>query len=171
MQIQRLTADQVLAALPELCAVLEDSVEGGASIGFLWPMADGEAEDYWRSLTPAVELGERILLVAREDAGIVGSGQLDLCLRANALHRAEVCKLMVMRNARHQGIGSGLMVALEDQARAHSRTTLVLDTFLDGGAEGLYSALGWREAGRVPLYAAWPDGTLGTTVYYYKLLS
>jgi len=54
---------------------------------------------------------------------------------------------------------------------AHNRTTLVLDSFLDGGAEPLYRALGWTEAGRVPLYAAWPDGTKGTTVYYYKLLA
>ena len=171
MHIQRVTADTIIAEMPGLCALLEDTVEGGASIGFLWPMSDGEAEAYWRSLIPAVESGERILLIASEDARIVGTGQLELCLRANSLHRAEVAKLMVMPAVRHQGIGRALMVALEDQARANSRTTLVLDTFLDGGAENLYRALGWTEAGRVPLYAAWPDGTLGTTVYYYKLLS
>ena len=172
MHIQRVTADTIIAEMPGLCALLEDTVEGGASIGFLWPMSEGEAERYWRSIIPAVDSGERILLIARDDAGaVIGAGQLELCLRANALHRAEVAKLMVLRSARRRGVGRALMLALEDQARAHSRTTLVLDTFLEGGAENLYRALGWTEAGRVPLYAAWPDGTLGTTVYYYKLLS
>ena len=156
--------------MPGLCALLEDTVEGGASIGFLWPMSEGEAERYWRSIIPAVESGERILLIASEDARIVGTGQLELCRRANGLHRAEVAKLMVLRSARRKGIASAIMVALEDEARHHGRTTLVLDTFLDGGAENLYRALGWTEAGCVPLYAARPDGTLGTTVYYYKLL-
>jgi len=171
VHIQRVTADTIIAEMPGLCALLEDTVEGGASIGFLWPMSEGEAERYWRSIIPAVESGERILLIASEDARIAGTGQLELCLRANGLHRAEVAKLMVLRAARRRGVGRALMLALEDQARAHKRTTLVLDTFLDGGAENLYRALGWTEAGRVPLYAAWPDGTLGTTVYYYKLLS
>ena len=170
-RIERLTPKLSNNTSRPFCTLLEDCVEGGASIGFLWPMADGEAERYWRSIIPAVESGERILLIASQDARIVGTGQLDLCLRTNGMHRAEVAKLMVMRDARHQGIGRAVMLALEDQARAHNRTTLVLDTFLDGGAENLYRALGWIEAGRIPLYAAWPDGTLGTTVYYYKLLA
>ena len=109
-------------------------------------MAPEEAERYWRSTIPAVESDERILLIASQDARIVGAGQLELCLRTNGLHRAEVAKLMVMRDARHQGIGCALMLALEDEARRHGRTTLVLDTFLDGGAEPLYRALGWTEA-------------------------
>jgi len=171
MLIEQLTAETLSAELHGLCALLEDCVEGGSSIGFLWPMADGEAAAYWRSTTAAISDGSKILLVARDDDGaIVGSGQLDLATRANSLHRAEVAKLMVLRSTRNQGIGRALMLALEDQARAHKRTTLVLDTFLDGGAENLYRALGWTEAGRVPLYATWPDGTKGTTVYYYKLL-
>jgi len=168
--IALLTADDAETVIPALVALLEDAVEGGASIGFLWPMSDGEAERYWRSIIPAVDSGERILLIASEDARIVGTGQLELCLRANGLHRAEVAKLMVLRSARRQGVGRALMLAAEKEARRLGRTTLVLDTFLDGGAENLYRALGWTEAGRVPLYAAWPDGTLGTTVYYYKLL-
>ena len=134
-------------------------------------MSDEEAERYWRSIVPAVESGERIVLIARQDGRIVGTGALELCMKANGIHRAEVSKLMGMRDARHRGIGRAVMLALEDQARAYNRTTLVLDTFLDGGAENLYRALGWIEVGRIALYAAWPDGTLGTTVYYYKLLA
>jgi GNAT superfamily N-acetyltransferase len=171
MTIHRLAPDEIAASLPALSALLEDCVEGGASIGFLWPMSDGEAAAYWRSCVAPVTGGSRVLLVARDDAGaITGTAQLDLATRANSLHRAEVAKLMVLRSARLLGTGRALMLALEDEARRHKRTTLVLDTFLDGGAEPLYRALGWTEAGRVPLYATWPDGTLGTTVYYYKLL-
>ena len=35
--IERLDADAAEAAIPELCRVLSDCVEGGASVGFLWP--------------------------------------------------------------------------------------------------------------------------------------
>ena len=169
--IERLTPQTLVYHLLRLGTLLEDCVEGGASIGFLWPMAPGEAERYWRSIIPAVESSERIVVIASQDARIVGTGALELCMKANGMHRAEVSKLMVMRDARHRGIGRDIMFALEDEARRHGRTTLVLDTFLDGGAEPLYRALGWTEAGRVPEYATWPDGTLGATVYYYKLLS
>jgi len=169
--IQRLAPNDITAELPALCALLEDCVEGGASIGFLWPMSLGEADAYWRSCLAPVTDGSKLLLVARDDVGgIIGTVQLVLAERANSRHRAEVSKLMVLRSARNQGTGRALMLALEDEARRHGRTTLVLDTFLDGGAENLYRALGWTEAGRVPEYATWPGGTLGATVYYYKLL-
>lgn len=84
--IERLTPQTLVEHLPRLPTLLQDCVEGGASIGFLWPMSDGEAERYWRSILPAVESGERILLMASQDARIAGTGQLELCLRTNGMH-------------------------------------------------------------------------------------
>ena len=47
LQIHRLTAGTGRAALPVLAALLIDTVESGASIGFLPPVSLAEAEEYW----------------------------------------------------------------------------------------------------------------------------
>lgn len=160
------------ANLPGLCALLEDCVEGGASVGFLWPMAAGEAEAYWRSCIAPIAEGTKVLIIARDDtnARVVGSGQLDLSMRANGRHRAEVSKLMVLRSARREGVGSAIMAALEGEAQARGRTTLFLDTREGDEAEYLYRALGWTKAGGIPRYALDPDGTPRANAFYYKLL-
>ena len=154
-----------------LCALLEAVVSGGASIGFLWPMADGEAEAFWRSCVPPVTDGARVLLVARDDAGaIVGAGQLDLATRANGKYRAEVMKLMVHPTARRQGIGRTIMQALEAEARRLGRTTLILDTVAGNHAERLYQSLGWVFVGGIPEYATNIDGVPEKNAIYYKLI-
>src|SRR5439155_17150275 len=82
------------------------AVESGASIGFLPPLAPGEADAYWRTVVAALRQDTRVLLVARDAAGaVVGSAQLELAVRPNARHRAEVAKVMVHTQARRQGIG------------------------------------------------------------------
>lgn len=171
MQIERLSATSVLTNLPGLCELLEDCVEGGASIGFLWPMSEGESEAFWRSCIAPVTDGSRLLYVARDDSGaIVGTGQLDLAQRANGRHRAEVMKLMVHPSARRLGHARALMYAIEDAARELGRTTLVLDTNDDSPAEELYRSLGWTFVGGIPDYALLTDGTPHKNAIYYKLL-
>ena len=100
----------------------------------------------------------------------MGSAQLDLAMRANARHRAEVSKVMVHRRARRRGIGRALMLALEEHARRLGRTTLVLDTRQGDPSEALYRALGWTFAGAIPCYARSATGALDATALYYKLL-
>jgi ribosomal protein S18 acetylase RimI-like enzyme len=168
--IEALTAAAAEAARPALVALLRDAVDGGASLGFLPPLDPTEAAEYWDSVGVALRDGSRVLLVARDAAGIVGSVQLDLAMRANARHRAEVTKLMVHRAARRRGLGRALMLELEHHARRLDRTTLVLDTRQGDPSEALYRALGWEPAGVIPRYAASADGTLHTTALYYKLL-
>jgi acetyltransferase len=169
--IEALTPATAEAARPALVALLRDAVDGGASLGFLPPLDATEAAAYWDSVVVALRDGSRVLLVARDaTGGISGSGQLDLAMRANARHRAEVTKLMVHRAARRKGLGRALMLALEHHARRLGRTTLVLDTRQDDPSEALYRALGWEPAGAIPRYAASADGTLHTTALYYKLL-
>ena len=170
MEIHRLTSAQTDELLPELAALLQDAVAGGASVGFLPPLSADEAIGYWREVVAALQGSHRILLVAREDGRLAGTVQLDLASRPNGAHRAEVAKLMVHTGFRRRGIGQALMRAVEAEAHAAGRTTLVLDTRAGDPSERLYASLGFQHAGTIPEYARGADGSLHDTVYMYKLL-
>ena len=170
--IEALAPEAVERHRGALIALLQDAVDSGASVGFLPPVSSDEAGAYWTSVAQAVAEGSRVLLVARDGAdAIVGSAQLDLALRPNARHRAEVAKVMVHRATRRRGIGRALMQALEDHARRRGRTTLVLDTREGDPSEQLYRSLGWQFAGTIPRYAQSAGGALDGTAIYYKLLA
>jgi ribosomal protein S18 acetylase RimI-like enzyme len=147
---------------------LKDSVEGGASVGFLPPLGVDEACAYWRGVAAAVAASERLLLIARDGDCVVGTVQLDLCQRANGLHRAEVVRLLVHSSARRRGIGRQLMLAVEDAARARQRSLLVLDTRDGDPSCALYESLGYIRAGVIPRYARGASGELHGTAIYYK---
>ena len=171
MYIEQLDAAGVSDNLTALSKLLEDCVEGGASIGFLWPMEDGEADAFWRSCVAPIADEQRLFFVARDDAGaIVGTGQLDLAQRSNGRYRAEVMKLMVHPTARRNGYARALMAAIEDAARAIGRTTLILDTNDESPAELFYRSLGWNFVGGIPKFALLTDGTPHKNAIYYKLL-
>jgi acetyltransferase len=153
-----------------LCSLLQDSVEDGASLGFLAPLAHDTASAYW--LLTLAALGDGLLLWVAEDAGVVvGSVQLALSTRENGRHRAEVQKLMVRSTHRGQGLASELMEALETHARRVGRTLLVLDTQQGSAAEAVYQRLAWHVAGTIPGYALAPDGSAQATTLFYKTLS
>ncbi len=165
--IRSLGADEARERIDQLAGVLLDCVEGGASVSFMLPMARATATDFWRKVAGGVERGERALLVAEDEHGIVGTVQLITDMPENQPHRADVAKLLVHRRARGAGIGGRLMEAVEDAAREQGRRVLVLDT-ASGTAERLYERLGWRRVGVVPDYALMPDGVLCATVFFYK---
>jgi GNAT superfamily N-acetyltransferase len=172
LAIETLTAAGVTAHRGALAALLRDAVESGASIGFLPPVSDAEAAAYWDTVATAAGEGSRVVLAAHDaELGLVGSAQLDLAMRENARHRAEVSKVMVHRRARRQGVGRALMLALEDEARRLGRTTLILDTRQGDPSETLYRGLGWTFAGAIPAYARSATGAIDATAYYYKLLA
>ncbi len=168
--VEILTAGTARAALPGLIGVLEDAVAGGASIGFLPPLAPGEARAYWESALDAVARGATVLLVARRAADVVGTVQLHLEDRANGRHRAELAKLMVHRAHRRQGIGAQLMAAVQQDARTRGLATLFLDTRLGDESERLYRACGWTFVGSIPKYARSATGALDANAIYYLLL-
>ncbi len=171
VEIELLTPEGARRCQAALGSLLQDAVDSGASVGFLPPLGAAEAASYWQSVVAAVAEGSRLLLVARAPApALVGAVQLDLALRANAGHRAEVTKLMVLSAARRHGIGRALMLALEEHARRHGRTTLVLDTRQGDPSERLYRSLGYHFVGAIPEYARSADGTLHATAIYYRLL-
>jgi GNAT superfamily N-acetyltransferase len=152
-----------------LAAVLLDCVEGGASVGFMQPFGLGQALVWWRGLAADVEAGRRVLLVAEDAHGIVGTVHLVLAQPDNQPHRADLCKMLVMRRARKQGAGAALMDAAERAARAAGKTLLVLDT-ASQDAERLYARMGWTRLGVIPGYALLPEGGLCDTTYFYREL-
>ncbi|KGR74375.1 GNAT family N-acetyltransferase [Ureibacillus sinduriensis] len=156
----------VEAHIVELSNLLIQTVEDGASIGFLPPLHPTEANEYWKDVLNT----ETILLVAKIDNHIVGSIQLHLNTKQNGSHRAEIAKLMTNPNYRRMGIGRQLMKQAEERAKREGRTVLVLDTREGDPSNLLYSALGYIEAGKIPYYAKSANGELHATVFYYKTL-
>lgn len=155
----------------QLADVLVDCVDGGASVSFMHPLVPAKAAAFWRDVGRDVAAGRRLLLVAEDETGIVGTVQVILDLPENQPHRGDVAKMLVHRRARRRGIGAALMRAAEDCARAAGKTLLVLDTVTGGDAERLYARIGWSLAGVVPGYALWPRGGLCATSFYYRRLA
>ena len=153
-----------------LADVLIDCVQGGASVGFMQPLSSERALAFWRRVADGVAAGERALLVAEDDLGLVGSVQLVLGQPDNQPHRADLAKMLVHRRARRQGLGAALMRAAEDLARACGKSLLVLDTVTGSDADRLYSRLGWQRVGDIPGYALFPQGGPCSTTYFYRAL-
>jgi GNAT superfamily N-acetyltransferase len=169
-RVEQVDAEEAADVVPDLARLLLDAVDGGASVGYLPPLSRAESIEYARGVAAAVAAGGRVLLVARANGRVVGSGQLDLAQRANGRHRAEVAKVMTLSTWRGRGVGRSLMLALEDEARRLGRSTLVLDTRQGDSSEVLYQSLGWVRVGAVPRYARSASGDLHETVFYYKLV-
>lgn len=169
-KIERLSEEQARPMLPKLVALLQDSVHNGSSVGFMPPLTFETAEEYWLETLNEVAQGKRILLVSSEAGDVTGAVQLALVTKQNGLHRAEVQKLLVNTRFRHRGIARALMSAIEESARAMGRTLLVLDTEQGSIAEQLYEKFGYTRSGVIPQYALSADGSLITTVVFYKLL-
>lgn len=158
------------AQIEALADVLVDCVEGGASVGFMLPLARERAIAFWRRIAQGVARRERAIIVAEDARGICGTVQLVLDLPDNQPHRADLVKMLVHRRARSRGLGSALVRAAEGLALELGRTVLVLDAVTDGTAARMYERLGWVRVGDVPRFALMPDGAeCGTTFYYREL--
>ena len=170
IRIRTLDAAEAQARAADLAAILEDCVEGNASVSFMAPLARATALAFWRKVADGVAAGGRILLVAEDGRGRwLGTVQLVLDLPENQPHRADLAKMLVIRDARRQGVGAALMQAAEAAARTAGRTLLVLDT-ASAEAERLYARAGWQRVGVIPDYALNPDGSFCDTVLYYRKL-
>ena len=169
LEIVELDAAGVEAAIVELAEVLADCVNGGASVNFMLPYETADAVLFFRKVIAAMQRGEIVLLTAKLGGRIVGTVQLGLDTPPNQPHRGEVKKLLVHRAARNRGVGAALMQRIEDIAKQHGRTLLVLDTASDS-AERLYERGGWQRLGTIPDYAMWPQGGFCDAVIFWKRL-
>jgi acetyltransferase len=168
--IAALSAEQAEEAIAQFSELLIDAVDSGASVGFMPPLGETEALEYWRGVIAAMREGSRILLAAEDGGRIQGSVQLALEMRANGNHRAEAMKLFVHRRARRRGLAKSLMAEVEATAIRLRRTLLVMDTRQGGEAEKMCESLGYVRYGEVPNYARSSDGQLHTTVFFYRQL-
>jgi GNAT superfamily N-acetyltransferase len=154
-----------------LSDVLIDCVEGGASVSFMLPLSRAKAEAFWHSVSASLARGERAVLVAEDEAGvIVGTVQVLLNQPENQPHRGDIAKMLVHRRARRLGVGAALLAAAERSARNAGKTLLVLDTVTGSDAERLYARQGWQRCGEIPDYALWPNGTPCATTIFFKFL-
>jgi GNAT superfamily N-acetyltransferase len=153
----------------QLADVLVDAVQSGASVSFMAGLRHEDAAEWWRK-TLSANSPPRVVLVARDDEGVVGTVQLISAWAPNQPHRGDVAKLLVHRRARGRGIARALMQEVEHQAREQRFTLLMLDTCQGSAAEKLYSSLGWTRVGVVPNFALNPDGSPCDTVFFYRQL-
>jgi len=173
LAITTLQPAEIQEAMPQLIGLFQDAIASGAALGFLPPLTQAQALQFWQGVQRSVEAGQTWLFVARDTATgeVQGTVQLQLAPQSNGRHRAEIAKMIVHTQARRRGIARQLLEALQEQARALGRTTLVLDTRQGDSAEHLYQSVGFQISGIIPDYAESADGTLHATVVYYKLLS
>jgi GNAT superfamily N-acetyltransferase len=169
--VHLLTPQQAQARRLALVDLLVDSVEGGASVGFVWPMTRAKAETWWEDVLASHARAERLIFAADAQGRLDGTVQLIPSPKENQAFRADLTKLLVRRSARRQGLGALLMRVAEDEARRIGRTLLTLDTETGSAAERLYTWLGWTKYGEVPAYATSPDNRSRDAVsFFYKML-
>lgn len=169
IQIRRACDDDVGG----LADVTLDCVADGSSIGFMATLTNDQAKTFWKHCLDCADRHERVVLSAYDSKArlVVGTVQLLLSMADNQPHRADVAKLQVHRDYRGRGIATMLMQSIESEARAASRTLLVLDTVTNSDAFRLYQHLGWSQCGEIPNYALWPTGGPCNTTIFYKQIS
>ncbi|MET9758968.1 GNAT family N-acetyltransferase [Streptomyces sp. NPDC006372] len=168
MIVDRLDQTRLAASAGALADLLVDTVDAGASVGFLAPLDRAEALTWWEERSADVAAGRIALWAAYDGDRVLGTVSLAFPGKANSRHRAELVKLMVHRDTRGRGLGRRLLGVAEDAAAAAGITLLHLDTETGSPAEHLYRSAGWTAIGAIPDYAASPDGELRPTTIYYK---
>src|SRR5690606_28218459 len=83
MKIVPINASTLPVYRSELAALLLDAVKGGASIGYTEDITPEEAANYFHGLRPALAKGDLLLWIARDESGVTGCVQLELCQKPN----------------------------------------------------------------------------------------
>ncbi len=170
--ISSLGTEDLDSHLAELCAILIDSVAGGAAISFMAPLNIAEAKAFWeKDVKSGVETGHKKLFGAFVGEDLIGTVQVVLAMPPNQRHRAEISKMIVHPRGRRRGVGTALMHAALDAAKKADKTLITLDTRTGDVSEALYRSVGFKEAGVIPDFAYDPDGSRRhATTYMYRYL-
>ncbi len=107
----------------ELARLLTDAVTHGASVGYDTLILT-KTPRATSTVCGRPAKGELLLWIARDERGVVGTVQLELCQKPNGRNRAEVVKLLVHSRARRNGVGQALMKTLEHSALQQQRGLL-----------------------------------------------
>lgn len=170
MKIVPLNAATLPIYCRELASLLLDSIAGGASVGYQHALSLEEAERTFYRLRSALDKGEILMWIARNEQGLMGTVRLELCGESDGLNRAAIKSLLVHHRSRRQGIARQLIKALEKSAIEHHRGLLCLDIQASTPAEAFYRAQGYRCLGELPDYVCSLDGYYHPAVIYYKRL-
>lgn len=148
-----------------------------SSIGFLSPLSEEDAVEYWKTLTPSLN-GPRppITLVIATDKDsnnqLIATVQIGLIPKVTHAHRGEIRKLLIDPQYRSKGLGRYMMDDAERIARQDLKLELlVLDTASQTPAREFYLRTNWREWGICPDYAMYADGRKGECSFFVKMLA
>lgn len=170
MKIVMLTATTLPVYRGQLAELLMDAVLHDTQADYQPIQNREEAAIYFHSLRNALAKGERLLWVACDQQGVVGSVQLELCIRPDGRNRAEIQQLLVHSRARRTGVGKQLIAALEQEAVHRQRGLLYFDTLVGSATEAFYRAQGYQRLGELPDFACLAEGYYCPAVIYYKRL-
>ena len=170
VSIRVIAPSELVEVLNDLTALLVETVNRGEPLGFMTPIDDDIARDYWISLLPDLRAGRVTLFVAMSEGSVVGSAQLVPSRRGNSPHRAQIEKVFVAREVRGRGVGTTLMKAIEQLALHYRRWLLLLNTRAGERAHEWYRSLGYKDVGVVPGWAIGPYGERYDHVEMYKEL-
>lgn len=172
IQIEELNGAGIANAAEELGEMLVAVIDSGVSNHFVYPFARKDAQTVFRAYIPDtgttsftwVARGRANSLADTKsvsDSRLVIAGTVTLGFHKSpgGFHRAEVRKLIVHPSFQRRGIARKLMSALEQRAREHDKTLLLLDTTAGYHGEKLYKSMGWEMIGICPGYASSTDKT------------
>jgi len=173
--IVELFAADVEASLGDLVQLLLDAHASGMALGLAGPLDRARAAEAWLATAALLDPRNRVMLGARAEGSpvgraegfLVGTVQIVRASAENGSHRAEIVRLAVRGDMRGRGIGRALLEAAVGRARELGISLLWLTTHADTDSDRIYERLGWTRMGRMPGYAARPDGSLADNVFYH----
>lgn len=154
--------------LDDLVLLLADAVENGASIGFLPPVSEEEARNYWLKTQDDLLSYNRQVLAIRHEDRLVGTIQIETSPKADALHRCKVEKLMVLNDVQNSGFATTLIEGAERVAASMQKQLIFLETRAEDDASHLFTKMGYVAVGDIPNYARGANGQLEATTFFYK---
>jgi len=170
MKIVLLNAATLPIYYPELAHLLLDAIHSGASVGYPQALTRQEAESHFYALRSELEKGERLLWIARDEQGLVGTISLHLPAQAEALNRGTIKLLLVHRRARRSGTGKKLLTELERTSYLRQRGLLSLEAQAGSVAEAFFRSQGYRCLGEIPDFLFSSDGYYHPAAIYFKRL-
>lgn len=114
-------------------------------------LGEAEAIDKFATALKAVELGRKIFIVVEREKAFAGMGWVDI----NSGMFGDgygVLGIELLKRCRGIGIGSRLMLCLEEEAKKRKVRNLTLKVVECNPAFNLYSKAGYKEIGRKPNY-------------------
>lgn len=171
VSIRVIAPSELVEVLNDLTDILVDTVNSGNPLGFMPPIDEDIARDYWISLLPELRSGRVLLFVAMSEGSVIGSAQLVPSRRGNSPHRAQIEKVFVDRLVRGRGVGTALMKAIEELALHYRRRLLILSTRVGEPAHHWYRSLGYKDVGVIPGWTVGPTGERYDHVEMYKELA